>query len=138
MLSYITIGANDIPRSGRFYASILIPLGYERKDTAHGVEFTPPMGPDRITGPGAVYVKKPHDGKAATSGNGSMTAFQAATHAMVRNLHAAGLEAGGSDEGAPGFRDEYSDHFYVGYLRDPVGNKVAIFCANPAEGTRGR
>ena len=67
-----------------------------------------------------------------------MTAFEADTHAMVRNLHAAGLQAGGTDEGAPGFRTLYSEHFYVGYLRDPVGNKVAIFCANPEEGSRGR
>ena len=138
MLSYITVGANDVARSGRFYAAILIPLGYERKETAHGIEFTVPAGPGRASGPGAVYVKKPYDGKEATAGNGSMTAYQAQTHAMVRALHAAGLEAGGSDEGAPGFRDAYSAHFYVGYLRDPLGNKLAIFCSNPAEGTRGR
>ncbi|MEQ8393627.1 VOC family protein [Thalassobaculum sp.] len=137
MLSYITVGANDVPRSGRFYAAILIPLGYEKKEGAEGIEFTAPDVPGRSNGPAAVYVKKPYDGKEATVGNGSMTAFQAVTHEMVRNIHAAGLEAGGSDEGAPGFRDEYSDHFYVGYLRDPLGNKVAIFCSNPAEGTRG-
>jgi catechol 2,3-dioxygenase-like lactoylglutathione lyase family enzyme len=138
MLSYITVGANDVPRSARFYTAILTPLGYAKKEAENGVEFTSPDLPDRVNGPGAVYVKKPYDGKAATAGNGSMVAFQAETQEMVRNLHAAGLEAGGSDEGGPGFRDEYSDHFYVCYLRDPLGNKVAIFCANPAEGTRGR
>ena len=137
MLSYITVGANDVLRSGRFYAAILTPLGYEKKESANAVEFITPDVPGRVNGPGAVYVKKPYDGNEATAGNGSMTAFQAETHEMVRNLHAAGLEAGGSDEGAPGFRDDYSDRFYVGYLRDPLGNKVAIFCANPAEGTRG-
>jgi hypothetical protein len=138
MLSYITVGANDVPRSGRFYTAILTPLGYQKKEAANGVEFTSPDVPNRVNTPNAVYVKKPYDGKVATVGNGSMTAFQAETHEMVRQLHAAGLEAGGFDEGAPGFRDDYSDHFYVGYLRDPLGNKVAIFCANPAEGTRGR
>jgi hypothetical protein len=138
MLSYITVGANDVPRSGRFYTAILTPLGYAKKEAADAVEFTLPDVPDRANGPGAVYVKKPYDGKEATVGNGTMTAFQAETHEMVRSLHAAGLAAGGSDEGAPGFRDEYSDRFYVGYLRDPLGNKVAIFCVNPAEGIRGR
>jgi hypothetical protein len=137
-MSYITVGANDVPRSGRFYTAILTPLGYEKKEAANAVEFTLPDVPDRANSLGAVYVKKPYDGNEATVGNGSMTAFQAETHEMVRNLHAVGLEAGGSDEGAPGFRDEYSDRFYVGYLRDPLGNKVAIFCVNPAEGTRGR
>lgn len=138
MLSYITVGADDVPRSGRFYTAILTPLGYQKTEAADGIEFTAPDVPGRPNGLAAVYVKKPWDGKAATVGNGSMTAFRAETHEMVRSLHAAGLEAGGADEGAPGFRDEYSDHFYVGYLRDPLGNKVAIFCANPAEGTRGR
>ena len=134
MLGYITVGANDVPRSGRFYAAILAPLGYTAEEAADAVAFTPTDG---VGGAVAVYVKTPFDGKAATPGNGSMTAFRAATHAMVRSLHAAGLQAGGSDEGAPGFREAYSAHFYVAYLRDPVGNKVAIYCADPAEGTRG-
>jgi len=138
MPGYITVGANDVPRSGQFYAAILIPLGYAKQDVADGVAFTAPDRPAWASGPGAVYVKKPFDGRAATVGNGSMTAFEAATHAMVRAIHAAGLAAGGSDEGAPGFRDDYSDSFYVAYLRDPLGNKIAIFCADPAEGRRGR
>lgn len=137
MLRYITIGANDVARSGRFYAAILDPLGYERKDAADGVAFTAPSLPGGIAGPASVYVKKPFNGQSASAGNGAMNAFGAETQALVRSLHAAGLAAGGTDEGAPGFRAEYSAQFYVGYLRDPVGNKVAIFCANPAEGTRG-
>ena len=138
MLSYIRVGANDIPLSGRFYTAILTPLGYRKKEVPNGVEFTFPDGPGQDRGPAAVYVAKPFDGKEATVGNGSMTAFQAERQEMVRNLHAAGLQAGGSDEGAPGFRAAYGDRFYVGYLRDPLGNKIAIFCANPAEGTRSR
>jgi hypothetical protein len=138
MPGYIMVGANDVARSGRFYTAILSPLGYKKKEALDGVEFTSPDVPGWANGPGAVYVKKPYDGKEATVGNGSMTAFQVETHKMVRDIHAAGLEASGSDEGTPGFRDEYSDQFYVGYLRDPLGNKVAVFCTNPAEESRGR
>ena len=65
-----------------------------------------------------------------------MVAFRVDTQALVREIHAAGVEAGGADEGAPGFRAQYSAHFYVAYLRDPVGNKIAIYCSNPAEGIR--
>ena len=137
MLSYIRVGANDIPLSGRFYTAILTPLGYKKKDVPNGIEFTFPEMPGQPCGPAAVYVGKPFDGNVATAGNGSMTAFQAETQKMVRNIHAAGLQAGGSDEGAPGFRTAYGDNFYVCYLRDPLGNKVAIFCANPAEPARG-
>src|SRR3546814_14182772 len=96
MLSYMTVGADDVPRSGRFYAAILVPLGYEMTETAEGIEFTVPEGPGRPDGSATLYVKKPFDGKAATVGNGSMAAFRAETPAMARSLPAAGLAAGGA------------------------------------------
>ena len=40
--------------------------------------------------------------------------------------HAAGLAAGGTDEGAPGLR--YSPTFYSCYVRDPDGNKLSAVC----------
>jgi len=79
------------------------------------------------------YVKPPYDGRPATPGNGAMVAFEARTQHQVRALHAAALAAGGTDEGAPGFRASYGAHFYVGYLRDPQGNKIALFSSNPDE-----
>ena len=57
-----------------------------------------------------------------------MVAFQVPTQVLVRALHGAGLAAGGRDEGAPGFRADCGAHFYVGYLRDPQGNKLALYC----------
>lgn len=137
MLSYIMIGADDLPGSGRFYSAILTPLGYEQQNPGNAVVFSLSDAPDRDGSASTVYVVKPYDGRKATVGNGSMAAFRAQTHALVRAIHKAGIEAGGTDEGAPGFRAEYTEHFYVAYLRDPVGNKLAIFCNDPAEGKRG-
>ncbi len=128
MLGYLTIGANDIPRSERFYTAVLGPLGYEKAEEEDGVAYTLPAIPDRVDGPFAVYVKKPYDGREATAGNGSMIAFRVPTHAQLHALHRAGVAAGGTDEGAPGFRAQYSKNFFVGYLRDPLGNKLALFC----------
>ncbi len=62
-----------------------------------------------------------------------MVAFDARTQQEVRDLHAATLAAGGTDDGAPGFRTAYSATFYVGDLRDPQGNKIAVFSNNPQE-----
>lgn len=137
MLSYIMIGANDLPGSGRFYSAILTPLGYEQADAGNAVVFTLSVAPDRVGSASTIYVVKPYDGREATVGNGSMTAFRTQTHASVRAIHKAGIDAGGIDEGPPGFRAAYTEHFYVAYLRDPVGNKIAIFCNDPAEGRRG-
>ncbi len=125
MLNYVIIGANDVRRSERFYTAILCPLGYVRTGAPGVAVYSLPDGR------GTIYVRQPHDGAAATHGNGAMLAFKAETPQRVRELHAAGCESGGTDEGAPGFRDAYSAHFYVGYLRDEVGNKVALFCNVP-------
>src|SRR5690349_7127219 len=120
MLSYLTIGANDIRRSERFYTAVLGPLGYEKAEHEDGVAYTLPASPDRADGPPALYVRKPYDGRQATVGNGSMIAFRVPSQAQVRGLHSAGVAAGGTDEGAPGFRAQYSRNFFVGYLRDPL------------------
>jgi catechol 2,3-dioxygenase-like lactoylglutathione lyase family enzyme len=42
----------------------------------------------------------------------------------VRTFHRVGLEAGGSDNGAPGERPEYHPGYYGAYLLDPDGNNV--------------
>ena len=83
------IGANDLSSSGRFYSAILTPLGYERTDAGNAVVFSLADVPDRLDSPSTVYVVKPYDGREATVGNGSMTAFRTATHASVRTIHAA-------------------------------------------------
>ena len=62
-----------------------------------------------------------------------MVAFQARSQSQVRDLHRAALAAGGSDDWEPGFRTVYGLHFYVGYLRDPHGNKIALFSNDPNE-----
>jgi predicted lactoylglutathione lyase len=66
-----------------------------------------------------------------------MIAFEARNQSQVRTLHAAALAAGGSDEGQPGFREGYGANFYVSYLRDPQGNKIALFSSNPDDPRRG-
>lgn len=54
-------------------------------------------------------------------------AFQAQNEEMVRAFHKAGLEAGGKDNGAPGFRD-YHPGYYGAFLLDPDGNNIeAVF-----------
>jgi catechol 2,3-dioxygenase-like lactoylglutathione lyase family enzyme len=46
----------------------------------------------------------------------------------VRAFHAAGLDAGALDNGAPGERPEYHPGYYGAYLRDPDGNNIeAVF-----------
>ncbi|MEQ8651146.1 MAG: VOC family protein [Kiloniellales bacterium] len=133
MIAYVTVGADDIARAKRFYSAFLPALGYELEEGPEGLSYVIPLRSGEPAVSPAFYVKPPFDGRPASAGNGAMTAFQAGSQQEVRTLHSAALAAGGRDEGQPGFRDAYGAHFYVGYLRDPQGNKIALFSDNPDE-----
>jgi catechol 2,3-dioxygenase-like lactoylglutathione lyase family enzyme len=133
MISYVTVGADDIHRAKRFYAAFMPALGYGVEEGPEGLSYVLPVEPGQPAISPDYYVKPPFDGRPASTGNGAMTAFEARSQQAVRDLHAAAVAAGGRDDGQPGFRDAYGPHFYVGYLRDPQGNKIALFCSNPDE-----
>ncbi|MEM9008541.1 MAG: VOC family protein [Cyanobacteria bacterium P01_F01_bin.86] len=133
MIAYVTVGVDDIARAKRFYSAFLLDLDYELKEGPEGLSYTLCEQPEQSVALPEFYVKSPFDGRPASAGNGTMIAFEACSQKQVRDLHAAALAAGGSDEGPPGFRDAYGAHFYVGYLRDPQGNKIALFSSDPNE-----
>lgn len=132
MIAYVTVGADDMARAKRFYSAFLPALGYALEEGPEGLSFALPTGPGQSPVLPDFYVKPPFDGQPASAGNGAMVAFEAPSQKQVRDLHAAALAAGGFDEGQPGFRADYGAHFYVGYLRDTQGNKIALFCNDPS------
>ena len=133
MISYVTVGVDDIALARRFYDAFLPALGYEMEEGPEGLSYALPVPPGETPVLPEFYVKPPFDGQPASNGNGAMVAFELRNQEQVRDLHAAAVAAGGSNEGSPGFRASYGPRFYVGYLRDPQGNKVALFSSNPDE-----
>ncbi|MEM9222986.1 MAG: VOC family protein [Pseudomonadota bacterium] len=133
MIAYVTIGVDDIARAEIFYSALLPALGYVLEKYDGDLSYALPLKPGQSHALPEFYIKKPFDGQPASAGNGTMVAFEACNQRQVRHLHAAAISAGGSDEGQPGFRAEYGPHFYVGYLRDPQGNKIALFSSDPNE-----
>ncbi len=136
MIAYVTVGADDIDCAKRFYCAFLPALGYSITEGVEGLSFVlpTPVG-EHPTAPD-FYVKPPFNGHPASSGNGAMIAFEVSRQQQVRDLHAAACAAGGTNDGLPGFRAAYGANFYVGYLRDPHGNKIALFSSNPTEAGR--
>lgn len=127
MLTYITMGTNDLQRSVDFYDAIFNVLGYSRQPA--WTEGWAMWGEDNNPDEGfSLCICPPFDGQTATAGNGTMFAFCADNAELVRRFHAAGLRAGGENEGAPGTRTAYGPDFYVAYLRDPDGHKLACVC----------
>ena len=133
MIAYVTVGADDLDRAKRFYTAFLPALGYSLDEGPEGLSFALPVPPGERPVSPDFYVKPTFDGRPASAGNGTMIAFEVQNQQQVRELHAAALAAGGADEGAPGFRAAYGPHFYVCYLRDPQGNKLALFSSDPTE-----
>ena len=123
MIGYVTIGAKDVDASGEFYDAFFGAFGGERKFKDGGWIGYGPKGKDEH----GVYVCPPFDGKDASFGNGMMLAFPSKSKDEVQAAYKAGLAAGGTDEGAPGFRPADKETWYGAYLRDPTGNKVCVY-----------
>ena len=123
MLLYITLGTSDLARARRFYDPVLATLGLECRSADDSDIGYAKEGDSRCR----LWVNRPFDGRPATVGNGSMVALDASSRAAVDAFYRAGLEHGGTDEGAPGLRP-YGPHFYACYLRDPDGNKLSAIC----------
>lgn len=119
MLAYVTLGTNDLARGAAFYDRLAAELGMARimENPGRFIAWGAPGGP----GVGLIV---PFDGAPATAGNGSMVSLAARDRDQVDRLHAVALEAGGTDEGAPGVRN---GQFYIAYFRDLDGNKLNAF-----------
>lgn len=118
VFSHTMIGARDVATSAKFYDAALGALG---------VKNLGPFGEWILYGRDkpAFIVARPGNGEAPSS-NGVTLGFAAATTAEVDAFHAAGLAAGGTDEGAAGPRSHLPGA-YAAYLRDPAGNKVCAY-----------
>ena len=122
MIGYVTIGAVDVEKAMPFYDAVLGAIGYERQFFDGGWAGYGLKGQDATT-----FICPPFDGQAARGGNGVMIAFKGESKEAVQAAHAAALAQGGGDEGAPGPRPADSTSFYGAYMRDPTGNKIAVF-----------
>jgi catechol 2,3-dioxygenase-like lactoylglutathione lyase family enzyme len=119
MIGYVTLGTNDMTRAVAFYEPLLAPLGVKRVwKTERG------MGWGRDGQP-SLGLMKPFDGQPATRGHGTMVALAVDSREKVDPMYKLAMELGAADEGPAGPR---GDGFHACGLRDPDGNKLAVFC----------
>ena len=114
MYDHIGLKVKDVGASVRFYKAALAPLGHVIDDSGTG--FGPP-------GEAGLWLYGGARAKGSTH-----VAFRAKDKGAVDRFYQAGLKAGGSDNGKPGLRTDYSPTYYAAFLIDPDGNNVeAVF-----------
>jgi catechol 2,3-dioxygenase-like lactoylglutathione lyase family enzyme len=115
LLDHVHLRVRDLEASRRFYAAALEPLGLEVR------------GGDHSFAVDELYVS---DDGPPTSG--LHIAFQARDRETVGRFHAAAVDAGGTDNGAPGERD-YHPGYYAAFVLDPDGTNVEAVYHGPVE-----
>lgn len=126
MFSHVTVGVGDLERAAHFYDALLAPLGLCQRDVTEDDGPPARCWIDPASPLPRFYTYSPFNRQPASAGNGSMVAFLAASPGAVDAAYAAGMAAGGADEGRPGERLHYGKGYYGAYLRDPDGNKIHI------------
>ncbi|KAK3689729.1 Glyoxalase/bleomycin resistance protein/dioxygenase-like protein [Podospora appendiculata] len=58
-------------------------------------------------------------------------AFVAKERSHVDAFYAAGVKAGGKDNGKPGLRPHYGPNYYAAFVYDPVGNNIEVVAHGP-------
>jgi catechol 2,3-dioxygenase-like lactoylglutathione lyase family enzyme len=119
LIDHVHLIATDIAKSKRFYVAVLGALGRRIEGEGDGYFWSDELfvsTADKHTrGPTRIHL-----------------AFQASDEATVQRFHAAGLAAGGTDNGATGLRPYHPD-YYGAFVIDPDGNNIEAVFHGPSQ-----
>ncbi len=122
MLDHVSLHVNDYIKAKEFYSKALAPLGYsvlmdfaEWSVAGMGADGKPDLW---LKGDGA---------KQSTH-----VAIVASSREVVDAFYKAALEAGVKDNGAPGYRKEYSPGYYGAFVLDMDGHNVEAVFHDPS------
>lgn len=126
MIDHVTFGVRHFERSTAFYDQAFAPLGVKRLFTV------PPehSGGVKSTGYGDTRPWFWIAEEDATHGKLHIC-LTAKDRKTVDAFHAAGLAAGGTDNGAPGLRPHYHASYYGAFILDPDGHNIEAVCHQP-------
>ena len=125
MIDHMGIAVSDIERSRKFYEATLGALG---------MSVNMEVGPDQTESGGTALGFGARDEKIfwiadqERPGEGTHVAFRVERREQVDAFHAAGVKAGGRDNGAPGLRPHYGPNYYAAFICDPDGANIEAVC----------
>ena len=112
MIEHVSIPVKNFKKAKEFYTKILATVGYKVN-----MEFEGAAGFMADGHTSFWIVERPHNEK-------MHVAFLSHNRDEVGAFHAAGLQAGGTDNGQPGLRPDYSPDYYASFILDPEGNNL--------------
>jgi catechol 2,3-dioxygenase-like lactoylglutathione lyase family enzyme len=117
VLHHISLGVADLSSAGSFYDAVLRTLGYRRV-----FEHATAVGYGVVDGEDKLCLKL--QSAPRSPGAGFHLAFAASSREAVDRFHAAAITAGGKDNGLPGLRPAYGEHYYAAFVIDPDGHHI--------------
>ncbi len=117
MFDHIVFGVSDYAASKSFFLKALEPIGLVvvAEDSA-GVELS---ADDKVS----LCLRRTGE----KSGHLHL-AFTAETREQVQAFYEAALAAGGTDNGAPGLRPNYTGQYYAAFIIGPDGHNIEVVC----------
>jgi catechol 2,3-dioxygenase-like lactoylglutathione lyase family enzyme len=116
MIDHITVAVGDLKKSKLFYERALAPLGYRLSFGKEGVFWAFDVGSG-----GLFEIQRSDSEPPLTRVH---VAFRVNSKADVEAFYRAALEAGGTDNGAPGPRPDYGANYYACFVLDPDGYNI--------------
>jgi len=125
MIDHVSVRVQDFPRLLAFYRDALAPIGYSVI-----MEYPGAVGLGAQGKPDLWLMQTEQ------AVNPTHVALSTARRDLIDAFHAAGLAAGGTDNGPPGLRVDYHPSYYAAFVRDPEGNNIEVVCHAPPQAPR--
>jgi catechol 2,3-dioxygenase-like lactoylglutathione lyase family enzyme len=122
MLDHVGFQCVDLPASASFYDATLTPLGVRRL-----MDFQVAIGYGSADHPD-FWIGEFREGEGFRE---SHIAFTAETRTQVDAFFKAAVTAGAEVLHEPRIHEEYHEHYYGAFVRDPDGNNVEAVCHRP-------
>jgi len=133
VIDHTGVVVSNIKKSSKWYEDALRSIGYV-KLMEFGKAITQTT---EVAGFGEESTGKPDfwiSGKTASKPVNKPAihiAFRAQNRLQVDEFYKAAINAGGKDNGKPGLRPHYHEHYYGAFVFDPDGHNIEVVCHNP-------
>jgi predicted lactoylglutathione lyase len=126
MIAHASLNVGDIAKAKEFYQKSLAPLGYTVAMELPEYDVVGFMSGEGnrdfwLNGKRGAEVQKTH------------IAFSAKSEEEVQAFHKAALEAGGKDNGGPGYRTDYGAGYYAAFVTDGDGHNIEAMYWNASK-----